>query len=365
MRKTGFICDESYFWHDAGSGVLYLPPGGFLQVEGSAESPENKRRFKNLMERSGLYDMLMLIKPFPATEEQLMYFHTKDYIQRVKEASEKGNVLVGSFAMVGKGSYEIAVLAAGGTITAVDAVVKGKCDNAYALTRPPGHHAQANQGNGYCIFNNAVIAAHYAQKELGLNKVMILDWDAHHGNGTEDAFYSDPNVLFVSIHQNELHPSSRGYIDHIGEGEGKGYNINIPLHPGTGDMGYLYAFEQIIIPVTNRYKPELIIVCAGQDANMFDPLARMMLSVDGYTKMTKIVRELAEVHCGGKLVMTHEGGYSNAYVPFCSHAIVEELLGVSMGISDPFITAFDGASYKILADHHKAKIDEARDLHVS
>ena len=364
MRKTGFICDESYFWHDAGTAALVLPPGGYIQPDGSAESPESKRRFKNLMERSGLYDNLHLIKPYTATEEQLEYFHTSAYIQKVKDLSAAGGGDAGALANVGRGSYEIAKLAVGGAITAATAVVKGECDNAYALTRPPGHHATADMGMGYCIFNNAVIAAQYARKELGLERVMVIDWDVHHGNGTEDAFYADPNVLFFSLHQEGVFPAGRGEIDHTGEGEGKGSTVNIPLPAGTGDLGYMYALEQVVKPVTDNFKPQLIIISAGQDANMYDPSARMMVTAEGYKNMTKFMRELAEANCEGKLVALHEGGYSTAYVPFCSHAVVEEMSGHKTDVEDPFIPVFEGTTYNVLSEHQKARVDEIKAVHV-
>jgi len=364
MRKTAFICDESYFWHDAGSAALVLPPGGYIQPDGSAESPESKRRFKGLMERSGLYDKLTLIKPTPATEEQLKYFHTSAHIENVKKLSKSGGGDCGALANVGNGSYEIAVLAVGGAITAVDAVVNGKCDNAYALTRPPGHHAVADMGMGYCIFNNAAIAALYARKELGLQRVMVLDWDVHHGNGTEDAFYKDPNVLFISIHQESYFPSGRGEINQIGEGEGIGTTVNIPLPAASGDACYMYAMEQVVKPIVDNFKPQLIIISAGQDANIFDPSARMMVTTDGYTKMTKLMRELAEEHCGGKLVALHEGGYSTAYVPFCSHAVVEEMSGFKTDVEDPFLPVYGSTPYNVLANHQKARVDEVRAVHL-
>jgi len=364
MRKTGFICDESYFWHDAGMAALVLPPGGYVQPDGSAESPESKRRFKNLMERSGLYDQLTLIKPRMATEAELAYFHTPRYIERVKELSATTGGDAGALANVGRGSYEIAALAAGGAITAVEAVVKGTVNNAYGLTRPPGHHAEADRGMGYCIFNNAAIAAIYAQKALGLKKVMVIDWDVHHGNGTEDAFYKDPNVLFISLHQEGVYPAGRGEIDHIGEGEGLGSTVNIPLPAGTGDKGYLYALEQVVAPVVDKFEPELIIISAGQDANMYDPAARMMVTADGYKQMTAVLRQLADKHCQGRLVAVHEGGYSTAYVPFCSHAIVEEMSGYATDVADPFFPVYEGTTYDQLAPHQKQRVDEIRQVHI-
>jgi len=188
MRKKGntaFVYDESYFWHNAGDGALFEPADGYIQDNGSVESPESKRRVKNLLERSGLINHLAEIKPVPATEEQLQYYHTKRHIEAVKQMSQTGGIDCGDSAIVGRGSYEIAKLSVGGAIQAVKTVVKsGTINTAYVLNRPPGHHAETDRGMGFCIFNNIVIAAKYAQKELGIKKILILDWDVHHGNGT-------------------------------------------------------------------------------------------------------------------------------------------------------------------------------------
>lgn len=348
MTKTGFICDERYFWHDTGNGALFMLPGGYIQSDGHAENPETKRRFKNLMERSGLYEQLTLIKPSPATREQIAYFHTPTYIDKVQQLSDVGHGDAGELALVGKDSYEIALLSAGGAIEAVKAVVAGDVDNAYALTRPPGHHAEADLGMGFCLFNNVVIAAEYAKKELGLERVMIIDWDVHHGNGTESAFYEDDSVLFVSLHQEGLFPAGRGAINEVGKGAGEGYNINIALPAGTGDTGYLHALQEIVAPITNQFNPQLIIISAGQDASIFDPLARMMVTAEGYAKMTALMMDLAAKNCDGKLVACHEGGYSTAYVPFCSHAIVETMRGIKTDVGDPFIHAFSGVPTEML-----------------
>ena len=362
--KTAFICDESFFWHNAGDGALFEPAGGYLQANGSLESPDSKRRFKNLLEKSGLMDKLEQIKPIPATEEQLQYFHTKRHIDNVKYLSNGSGGDCGDSAIVGCGSYEIAKLAAGGAITAVKSVVeRNDINNAYVLTRPPGHHAEADQGMGFCIFNNAVIAAKYAQKELGIKKILILDWDAHHGNGTEDAFYKDDSVLFISLHQDNLEPIGRGKIEQIGEDKGKGFTINIPLYAASGDTVYKYAFEQIVFPAVAKFEPELIIVSSGQDASIFDPLARMMLSADGYRQMAKNIKELANKYAKGRLVCLHEGGYCPVYVPFCSHAIVEELSDIKTDVKDPFIYAMKGTSYNELLPHQKERIDEIKKYH--
>ena len=364
--QTAFICHESYFWHNAGDGALFEPAGGYLQANGSVESPESKRRFKNLLEKSGLIDQLAQIKPVPATEEQLEYFHTQRHIENVKQLSNGSGGDCGDSAIVGRGSYEIAKLAAGGAITAVKTVVESDIiDNAYVLTRPPGHHAMADMGMGFCLFNNAVIAARYAQNELGIQKIAIIDWDAHHGNGTEDAFYEDECVLFISLHQDNLEPIGRGKMEQTGRGKGVGYTLNIPLYAASGDAVYRYAFEQLVVPAVDQFQPELIIVSAGQDASIFDPLARMMLSVEGYRYMTQTVKQLAAKHAKGRMVCLHEGGYCPVYVPFCSHAIVEVLSGIITDVKDEFIYALAGTGYDQMLPHQKERVDEIRDYLVN
>jgi len=362
--KTAFVCDESYFWHNAGGGGLYEPASKYLEEYGSIETPESKRRIKNLLEKSSLMKKLVQIKPNPATETQLAYYHTQRHIDNVKRISEFGGEDCGDSAIVGKGSFEIAKLATGGAIDAVKAVVSDKkIKNAYVLTRPPGHHAVADRGMGFCLFNNIVIAAKYAQNVLGIEKILILDWDAHHGNGTENAFYEDDSVLFISLHQELLEPRNQGYKEDRGKDKGLGYNINIPLDAGSGDAVYEYAFEQIVIPAVDKFKPDLILVSAGQDGNIFDPLARLMISADGYRYMARQARQLAEKHAEGRLVCLHEGGYCPVYVPFCCHAIIEELSGETSDVEDPFIYAYAGTPYKRLLPYQKEKVDEICKLH--
>jgi len=355
MSKTAFVWHESYFWHNSGDGALFEPAGGYIENLGQSESPESKRRVKNLLERSGLIEELLVIKPSPATEVDLLRFHTQAHIDNVKHLSSTDGGYCGDSTIVGRGSYEIALLSAGGAITAVDTVVRGTAKNAYALTRPPGHHAQRGQGMGYCIFNNMVTAVKYAREVLGVGKILIVDWDAHHGNGTEDAFIADSDVLFVSLHQDGLEPIGRGLISNRGHGPGEGFTVNIPLPAGSGDAVYKYAFEQIVMPVAEKFAPELVLVSAGQDGNIFDPLARMMLSAAGYRHMTRELMKLS----GGRLVCIHEGGYCPTYVPFCTHGIIEELSGNKTDVGDPFIYAMAGTGYDKLLPHQKAAVDAA------
>lgn len=360
-RRTGFICDESYFWHETGNGALFMQPGGWLEADEPSENAETKRRFKNLLERSGLMGQLIQVPPRTATIEEIQLFHGNAYINKVKELSEIGYGDAGEFALVGKGSFEIALLSVGGAIAAVEAVENGTIDNAYALTRPPGHHAEANLGMGFCLFNNVAIAAKYARKNLGIEKVLVLDWDVHHGNGTESAFYDDPTVLFVSLHQEKNFPPDRGGAEDVGTGKGEGFNINIPLPAGTGNAGYMHALKEIVAPIADQFQPELILISAGQDANLFDPLARMMVTADGYKHMSSFMLDIAEKHCAGKLVACHEGGYSKAYVPFCSHAIVEELSGIRTKVTDPFAEGVHGIPTEELYDIQKKYVKKVKD----
>lgn len=354
-KKTAYIYDESYFWHDTGTGALFVPAGGFVEPDRYVESPESKRRVKNLLDRSGFSKKLEVMTPRPATREEIQYYHTAEYVDKIKRLSDAGGGDAGDSATpFGKGSFEIALLSAGGGITAVDAVMKEEVRNAYVMSRPAGHHAEEDCGRGFCIFNNAVIAAKYAQQKYGLERIMILDWDVHHGNGTETAFYNDPSVLFISVHQEYNFPTDRGFVEDIGEGEGKGFNINIPLPTGTSNKGYLYAFEKVIVPVADQFKPELIIVSAGQDPNIYDPLSSMMVTSDGFRKMTEITKGIAERHCNGKMIAIHEGGYSTAYVPFCTLAILEEMSELDSGVEDPFNVFFTNmVPIKRLMEHQK------------
>ncbi|SDI98729.1 class II histone deacetylase [Alteribacillus bidgolensis] len=362
--KTGFLCDESYFWHDTGNGALFLPPGGWIEADEHGESPKSKRRVKNLLERSGFIHELRVMTPRAATREEIELNHIPAYVDKVKQLSDTTGGDAGELAIVGRGSYEIALLSAGGAITSVDAVMDGKVQNVYALTRPPGHHAEKEKGIGFCLFNNAAVAARYAQEKYRLKRIMILDWDVHHGNGTESAFYYDPNVMFVSIHQEFNFPPDRGAAEDIGEKAGKGYNVNIPLPAGTGNAGYLYALEQAVGPIADQFKPELVIVSAGQDASVFDPLGQMIVTAEGYGKMTSVVMDIAERHCEGRLVVCHEGGYSPAYVPFCTLRIIESLSGLQSKVKeDPFYEAIKGLPSNVLAEHQIEAVKQVVNIH--
>ncbi|GIO20445.1 class II histone deacetylase [Oceanobacillus oncorhynchi subsp. incaldanensis] len=358
-RKTGFIVHESYFWHDTGNGALSLPPGGWIEADEHGESPKSKRRIKNLLERSEFIEELQTIKPKEATREEVEKIHDPSYVEKVKQLSNADGGDAGLAALVGRDSYEIALLSAGGTMTGVDAVMNGDVQNVYTLTRPPGHHAEKDQGMGFCLFNNVAIAANYAREKYGLKRIMVLDWDVHHGNGTENIFYEDSEILFISLHQELNFPPNRGFAEHTGSGDGEGYNVNIPLPAGTGNAGYKYALEKLVTPIAKEFKPELIIVSAGQDANVFDPLARMMVTAEGYGEIASLVKEMAGNLCSGRLVVSHEGGYSAAYVPFCTLRIIESLTGLKSKVTaDPYQEVIETLPTNILKNNQKEAVDE-------
>ncbi|RSL30314.1 class II histone deacetylase [Salibacterium salarium] len=363
MQQTGFIYDESYFWHDTGNGAICLRPGGWVEADVYGENPETKRRVKNLLDRSGFIRELTSIEPFPVSKEQVEQVHSSSYVDKVKHLSETSGGDAGEVAIVGIDSYDIALLAAGGAATGIDAVMQEKVQNVYALTRPPGHHAERNMGMGFCLFNNVAIAAHYARKQYGIERIMILDWDVHHGNGTESAFYDDPNTLFVSIHQEYNFPPDRGLIEHTGAGDGEGYNVNIPLPAGTGNAGYLHALKELTFPIAEQFQPELILVSAGQDPSVFDPLAQMMVTADGFGSVAAEVKQLAERICDGRLVVCHEGGYSSSYVPFCTLRIIEALSGRNSKVTeDPFYVVIQGLPSNKLEKHQKEAVQKAAAL---
>ncbi|HEU5382001.1 MAG TPA: class II histone deacetylase [Ktedonobacteraceae bacterium] len=341
VHSTGLIFDERFLNHDTGVQETVLMRTGSFQIdpESHPSSVQITRRIKQFLDGSGLSTRMQPIAARAAQEEELLAYHTREYIAGVR-AHTQGGPAQGDWGEIEEdtplspGSFEAALYAAGGALAAIQAVLEGTVSNAYALLRPPGHHALSNHGMGYCVFNNAAIAAHYARKVYGLERIMIVDWDVHHGNGTQDAFYTDPGVLFVSLHQHNWYPRLAGELDQVGAGTGAGYTVNIPLPAGTGDRGYQAAFEQLVLPIGLQYRPQLIIISAGQDANWLDPLAQMMVTMAGFRTMSSLMLDLARQVCAGRLVMLQEGGYSVAYVPYCTIGAIEPLVGADLGIVD-------------------------------
>jgi acetoin utilization deacetylase AcuC-like enzyme len=359
--STGFLWHELYGWHDTGPGAGPLRARGWVEPgQPMAENEATKRRFRNLVEASGLLARLASIKARPATVSELTRFHTPDYVALVKKlSSAEGGPLGGLDAYCGPGSYEVALLTAGGAIAATEAVLDGAVDNAYALIRPPGHHADSDRGNGFCIFNNVVVAAMHARAEYNVPRLAIIDWDVHHGNGTQGAFYDSAEVLTISLHQDGWFPPGSGPVEDRGAEAGHGYNINIPLPPASGSGAYRDAFHRIVVPAIQRFAPDLIFVACGFDASAFDPMARQMLGPDDFRWMTDTVLGLAARLCGGRCVFCHEGGYHAGLVPFCGLAVLEQLSGVNTGIEDPFAPIIASIPGQELQAHQRKAVDRA------
>jgi acetoin utilization deacetylase AcuC-like enzyme len=315
-----------------------VPVGGLVQPYASGglpESPETKRRLKNLLDVTGLSGDLDLRGAPEATEEDLRRVHPASYLAEFKRLSDAGGGELGLRTPFGRGGFEIATLSAGLAKDALLAVLDGTTPNAYALSRPPGHHCLPDWPNGFCLLANIAIAAEAALAVRKAARIAVLDWDVHHGNGTEAIFYDRPDVLSVSIHQERNYPMDTGDFAMRGEGPGMGCNLNIPLPPGTGHRGYLEAMERLALPAIRAFRPDAIVVACGFDASAVDPLGRMLCTADTFRQMTRMTKALAEDLCGGRLVLVHEGGYSEVHVPFCGHAAIEELSGSPITAPDP------------------------------
>ncbi len=361
-NRTGLVVHELYMWHNTGNYAGPMPFGNPVQPDTHAENPETKRRFRNLLEVAGLTPRLHPIAPREATEEELLRFHTADYVAKVKALSSEIGADAGPFAPMGRGSYEIALLSAGGVLAALEAVMAGEVDNAYALVRPPGHHALADVGMGFCLFGNAAIAGHHALSRYRLERIAFVDWDVHHGNGTQSAFYDDPRALTISVHQDNCFPPDSGYRSERGSGDGTGFNINVPLPPGSGVGAYEAAFDRVVIPALDAYQPQLLIVPSGFDAGAYDPLGRMQMHSDGYRSLTRKLMAAADRHCQGKLMMSHEGGYNTWTVPFFGLAVMETLSGIRTVTGDPFLEMAAALGGQELQPHQSEAITLAESL---
>ncbi|MBS7287210.1 MAG: histone deacetylase [Candidatus Freyarchaeota archaeon] len=252
-----------------------------------------------------------VLEPERASVDDVTLNHDLEYIEYVRALSDEGGMLDPD-TVVTRGSFEVALRAVGGAILAARTVAEGKFDNAFALVRPPGHHAERGSGHGFCIFNNVAVAARILLEE-GFRRIMIADIDCHHGNGTQNAFYETSKVLYLSLHQWGIYPGT-GWMEEVGYGEGEGYTVNVPLPPGTGDQEYLYAFEEIMMPIVDDYKPEFMLVSAGFDTHYSDPITSMKLTSVGHREVAGLLFDAAK-RCGEKIVFVLEGGYSLSAIP--------------------------------------------------
>ncbi|HJT21336.1 MAG TPA: histone deacetylase [Nitrospira sp.] len=296
MGKTGLVFHPAYLEHDMGAG--------------HPESPERLRAIMRQLEASGTAARLVKIEPRKAEDEWITRIHSKGYVATLQQhAPANGRVSLDPDTSMSPGSLNAAYLAAGGALAAVDAIMAGQVEHVFCAVRPPGHHAEAGRAMGFCLFNNVAIAARYIQHKWGLKRVLIVDWDVHHGNGTQHSFEDDPTVLFFSTHQFPHYPGT-GRVAERGRGAGEGFTINVPMESGQGDEEYREVFRKALVPAADRFQPDFVIVSAGFDAHRDDPLAGMGLTEEGYRDLTGIVVDIARRHAGGRFLSCLEGGYN-------------------------------------------------------
>ncbi|MEM2924846.1 MAG: histone deacetylase [Methanocellales archaeon] len=339
--KTGIVYHSNYLKHETGS------------------HPERKERLiavMNLLEAKNVLKKIANITPRSASVDEIALIHDREYIDNIKILCETGGGRLDIDTVISPYSYEVALLAAGGILSALNAVLDGNVNNAFALVRPPGHHAERNQGMGFCLFNNVAIGARYLQQKHKIKRVLIVDWDLHHGNGTQNAFYSDPSVLYFSTHQSPAYPGT-GMIQEVGSGEGEGYTVNVPLSPGKGDSDYLYVFEEILIPIARQFNPEFILISAGQDIHFDDPLGSMFVTARGFEKLATAIKEIADETCRGRLVAALEGGYSLTGLSYGVLAILNAIGELNLELQEPLHKPEDK-----LAEDTKKRVNEVKEI---
>ena len=308
---TAIVTDERYLIHTDPTHV---------------ERAERLLSIQRALDTSGVRAMVQQLAPRPATQDEMLAVHTTDHVDAINRYAVRGGGYIDTDTYMVEGTLEAAYLAAGGAITAVAAVLEGTAPNAIAFVRPPGHHATPDRAMGFCLFNNIAVAARAALQQFGLARVAIVDYDVHHGNGTQDIFYGDGQVLFCSTHAAPYYPGT-GRVDEIGTGDGAGATLNVPMPYGVGDVGYQQVFQQVIIPALHRFQPQLFLVSAGYDAHWSDPIGPMVVSVQGFANMTKMLLEAAGELCDGRIVLVLEGGYNLEAVGASALASLQVLLG--------------------------------------
>lgn len=307
MDRTGFFYHPDFLRHLTGEG-----------------HPERPERLVSMLDYLQCHDIWADVKPMefqPAEKSIIARIHPESYIANIENSCKMGYNYLDADTVVSENSFQVALEAVGAVVTAVDLVMQQKLDNAFCAVRPPGHHAEPGRSMGFCLFNNVAIAAKYAQEKYNLAKVCIIDWDVHHGNGTQAAFYKDPTVFYVSLHQSPLYPGT-GKQDETGEESGRGYTQNFPLSAGAGNDDYLKIFKGELADRVLRFNPNIIFISAGFDAHKLDPLAGMDVTATGFADMTRVVKSFAEECCDGRLISTLEGGYHLAAL---KKSVVEHL----------------------------------------
>ncbi|MGH7822600.1 MAG: histone deacetylase family protein [Candidatus Binatia bacterium] len=337
MFTTGIVTDEAFLAHDTGAG--------------HPERADRLRAIVRLLEEPPRANLLDVVAR-DATAEELLRVHVPEHVRRVAATAGKPFDAFDADTPTSARSYEAARRAAGGVLALVDAVVSGEATNGFAFVRPPGHHAEAVRPMGFCLFNNVAIAAAHLRAHHGLGRVLVVDWDVHHGNGTQHSFYRDPSVLFVSSHQYPFYPGT-GSVREVGEGEGEGFTLNLPFPGGYGDREYVEAYLDIVEPVARQFRPELILVSAGFDAHRRDPLAGMEVSEDGFRLLARTVLRVAHEVCDDRVVAVLEGGYDLVGLTRSVGAVLDEMTGARL--EDPVAPPSGGSSPAIEASRDIAR----------
>ncbi|MDY6972021.1 MAG: histone deacetylase [Thermodesulfobacteriota bacterium] len=341
MRKTGIVRDNRYMDHRPGMG-----------------HPESHRRLEvvyAMLEESGMKDRFQEVPVRRASEDELLLVHSSEYVDMVSATDGRDYVSLDPDTATSRGSYEAALLAAGGLCQAISMVISGELDNAFALVRPPGHHAERSRAMGFCLFNNVAIGAKYARQVQSLKRVLVIDWDLHHGNGTQHSFEEDSSILYFSTHQYPFYPGSGGFSE-SGVGGGKGFTVNVPLSHGYGDRDYLGIFEKILKPIALEFDPELVLVSAGFDIHGNDPLGGMKVTPQGFAGLTRSIMDMAQACCGGKVVITLEGGYD-------LEGLRDSIKAVLLELVDSTETRYDNMAGKADQDKLEHIVNQVHQVH--
>ncbi len=313
LKRTGIVRDRRYADHCTGPDC--------------PERPERQSVLDEMLNEPDMQNFFQNIAPRPAEKEELLQVHSPEHIKRLENTRGQDYTYLGPDTQTSPFSYETALLAAGGFCRAIELVHAGRLDNAIALVRPPGHHAERSKAQGFCLYNNVAVGVRFAQNHFGLERILVADWDLHHGNGTQHCFEDDPTVLFFSVHQSASYPGS-GNFREIGKGPGKGRTINVPLRAGCGDGEYVALFEKVLQPIAIEFKPEMILVSAGFDIHHDDPLGGMQVTPKGFAGLTRSVLNTANICCNGRVVMTLEGGYGLQGLKDSVRAVLREMAGL-------------------------------------
>ncbi len=309
--KTGIVKDMRYMEHNMGD---FHP-----------ESPKRIEAIYQMIEKDISFPYLT-IEPRAATEEEIQWVHTSSYVSKIKATSGKERVALDPDTSTSARSYEVALLAVGGVLKAIELILQRKVQNGFAFIRPPGHHAEASRAMGFCLFNNVAVGAEYLLKKHNHKRILIMDWDLHHGNGTQNSFYDRNDVLYFSTHQYPHYPGT-GHWSETGQGDGKGFTINVPLSPGKTDSDYLYIFEKLLSPIAEKFQPDFILVSAGFDIYEGDPLGGVKITAEGFGALTHALMRLADKHCKDRILFALEGGYNLQGLSTGSKEVLLQLSG--------------------------------------